>query len=226
MQRLSQHDIAPYTGRTDLSLDALIDAAESLLVRAAPVQQRKKVTAKPDVRTVRYYTAQGLLPKPLSYDGGRARYGLVHLLRLVFIKVRQTTHHSLRQIRAELDTLSTAEVRALLVEPLAEAPLGPAGTAAAQPVAQPITPMAAQPALLIPLTAARTPDVVPGGVTPTVTPTVTRTVNTVSPSAAPSMHALGHVVVHDGVLSSPKTRAELADALDALAASVRQGVLP
>lgn|GEM_PF-1592762 len=115
-QRLPPADLAPYTDRADLSLDELVDAAESLLLAVAPVQQRYKVTAKPDVRTIRYYTSQGLLPKPLSYDGGRARYGLVHLLRLLFIKKRQAEHHTLKRIKTELAETTDADLRAELVD--------------------------------------------------------------------------------------------------------------
>ena len=60
-----------------------ISRLDALLRRLAPRQTRYKVTERPDVRTVRYYTSHGLLPKPDGYEGGRARYSGRHLARLL-----------------------------------------------------------------------------------------------------------------------------------------------
>ena len=56
-------------------MEELVDAADGIVAELAPRQTRYKVTERPDARTIRYYVTQGLLPKPLGYDGGRARYG-------------------------------------------------------------------------------------------------------------------------------------------------------
>jgi len=83
---------------TDLTLEQLVGRAHELLVRVAPRQTRYKVTERPDVRTIRYYINQKLLPPPDGYRGGKARYGGTHLLRLLAIKKLQAEHQTLRQI--------------------------------------------------------------------------------------------------------------------------------
>lgn len=107
-------DLSAFRDRDDLTLDELVDAAEFLLRSIAPTQQKWKVSARPDARTVRYYVSEGLLPKPLGYVSGRARYGLVHLLPLLFIKKHQAEHETLRQIRGRLEGMSLAELEAAL----------------------------------------------------------------------------------------------------------------
>lgn len=99
--------------RSDLTIEELIESADELLERIAPSQTRYKVRERPDVRTIRYYVTQGLLPKPLSYEGGRARYGRTHLLRLLFIKKKQAEHETLARITAELKRKSDEELIAL-----------------------------------------------------------------------------------------------------------------
>jgi DNA-binding transcriptional MerR regulator len=96
--------------REDLSLEGLIEAADALLPAMAPDQTRYKVRERPDVRTIRYYVSQGLLPKPLGYDGGRARYGGAHLARLLLLKRRQAEHETLSRIARELAALDDAQV--------------------------------------------------------------------------------------------------------------------
>ncbi len=133
---LRPEQLAPFEGRRDLTLEELVEAAEQLLAAVAPVQQRYKVTARPDVRTIRYYTSQGLLPKPVGYDGGRARYALSHLLRLLLIKKLQAEHHTLARIKQELAGKSDDDVRRGLVTAPPGAWAAPHGdTPPARPVA-------------------------------------------------------------------------------------------
>ena len=66
--------LADWLGRQDLTLEELVEAASSLLPAIAPRQTRYKVTERPDARTIRYYITQNLLPRPVDYEGGRARY--------------------------------------------------------------------------------------------------------------------------------------------------------
>ena len=125
-------DLEPWLARDDLTLDELVAAADGLLARLAPQQHRYKVTARPDVRTIRYYTSQGLLPKPASYEGGRARYGGVHLLRLLLVKRLQAEHLTLARIRAILADKADAEVFSDLTG-AAPGPPAPATTPTASP---------------------------------------------------------------------------------------------
>ncbi len=101
--------------RDDLTLEQMVEEAELLLAVLVPRQTRYKVTARPDTRTIRYYTSQGLLPKPLGYAGGRARYSGIHLWRLLLIKKMQSEHHTLQQTAGVLAKMSDEEVREALL---------------------------------------------------------------------------------------------------------------
>jgi DNA-binding transcriptional MerR regulator len=92
-----------YLEREDLTMEELVTSAHRLLGELAPKQSRYKVTERPDARTIRYYINESLLPRPVSYEGGRARYSGSHLLRLLLIKKLQAEHHSLRKIASMLE---------------------------------------------------------------------------------------------------------------------------
>lgn len=89
-------------GIQGISLSELEEQISILLPQIAPQQSRYKVVDIPDSRTIRYYISQGLVPKPLNYQGGRANYGGEHILSLLFIKKMQAEHYSLRQIKQAL----------------------------------------------------------------------------------------------------------------------------
>jgi DNA-binding transcriptional MerR regulator len=84
-------------------------------------------------RTIRYYTGEGLLPKP-DTRGQYAQYGGEHLLRLRLIARLKESYLPLSEIRAYLAPLSADEMRALLNEPSASA--GPPPSSAADYIAQ------------------------------------------------------------------------------------------
>jgi DNA-binding transcriptional MerR regulator len=79
-------------------------------------------------RTIRYYTAEGLLPRP----DARSQYALYsndHLLRLRLIARLKEAYLPLGEIRARIEHLDTEQVRQLL----AESPSPPAAPAAPVP---------------------------------------------------------------------------------------------
>lgn len=84
-------------------------------------------------RTIRYYTSEGLLPKP-DTRGQYAQYTDEHLLRLRLIARLKENYLPLSEIRAYLAPLSADEMRALLDEPPAAA--GPPPSSAADYIAQ------------------------------------------------------------------------------------------
>lgn len=102
--------LTSYLDRHDLTLDELVESADQLLRELAPRQSRYKVTERPDARTIRYYVTQKLLPKPVSYEGGRARYSGPHLARLLLIKKLQAEHHTLERIARVLDAATDEDV--------------------------------------------------------------------------------------------------------------------
>ncbi len=103
-------DLEAFLGREDLTMEELVAGAHHLLTQLAPRQSRYKVTERPDVRTIRYYISQNLLPRPASYEGGRARYSGSHLIRLLFIKKLQAEHHTLQRISRLLEGATDEQV--------------------------------------------------------------------------------------------------------------------
>ena len=102
--------LASYLDREDLTLDELVQTANHLLRELVPRQSRYKVTERPDARTIRYYVTQKLLPKPVSYEGGRARYSGAHLARLLMIKKLQAEHHTLERIARVLGSATDEDI--------------------------------------------------------------------------------------------------------------------
>jgi DNA-binding transcriptional MerR regulator len=102
--------LASYLDREDLTLDELVQTANQLLRELVPRQSRYKVTERPDARTIRYYVTQKLLPKPVSYEGGRARYSGAHLARLLMIKKLQAEHHTLERIARVLGSATDEDI--------------------------------------------------------------------------------------------------------------------
>jgi len=80
-------------------------------------------------RTIRYYTAEGLLPPP-DTRGRHALYGLEHLRRLQLIGRLKDAYLPLGEIKARIEQLTAEEIAQLLGE-YSQAPesLGPASAA-------------------------------------------------------------------------------------------------
>jgi DNA-binding transcriptional MerR regulator len=72
-------------------------------------------------RTIRYYTAEGLLPRP-DARGQYALYGAEHLLRLRLIARLKDSFLPLGEIRARIEGLSADQIHALLDEETQAAP--------------------------------------------------------------------------------------------------------
>ncbi|HEX9372621.1 MAG TPA: MerR family transcriptional regulator, partial [Roseiflexaceae bacterium] len=79
-------------------------------------------------RTIRYYTAEGLLPRP-DARGQYALYGEEHLLRLRLIAQLKAAYLPLGEIKARLDQLDLVQVRQLLEQRADRAEPAPAGAA-------------------------------------------------------------------------------------------------
>lgn len=73
-----------------------------------------RVARAADPRTVRYYQSLGILDRPLSYEGHKARYGPRHLLQLLSVKALQRLRLPLSEIQARLYGRSDAELEGIL----------------------------------------------------------------------------------------------------------------
>ena len=79
-------------GRKFIGTAQLADEAARLVSQIVPRQERQSVSLVPDERTVRYYSAEGLLAPPEGKQGLNAVYGYQHLLQLLVIKRLQAEH--------------------------------------------------------------------------------------------------------------------------------------
>jgi DNA-binding transcriptional MerR regulator len=77
------------------------------------VQQDHRVSAAPDIRTIRYYTTLGLLDRPII-EGRQARYNKRHLLQLLGIKALQVLSLPLSEIQSRLYGLSDSELESVV----------------------------------------------------------------------------------------------------------------
>jgi DNA-binding transcriptional MerR regulator len=85
-------------------------------------------------RTIRYYTAEGLLPRP-DVRGQYALYGEEHLLRLQLIGWLKQAYLPLGEIKARLEHLDSEQIR-LLVEEYRDPPTPASPASAADYLAQ------------------------------------------------------------------------------------------
>jgi len=97
------------------SLEELSEQVEALLKEQGliAVQQDHRVSAAPDVRTIRYYTTLGLLDRPII-EGRIARYKKRHLLQLLAIKALQVLSLPLAEVQSRLYGLSDTELEAVI----------------------------------------------------------------------------------------------------------------
>jgi DNA-binding transcriptional MerR regulator len=100
----------------ELTLEELSSEAVRLLEEHGLIdaQQDRRVSAVPDVRTIRYYTTLGLLDRP-KMVGRQAQYGRRHLLQLLAIKVLQQRSLPLSEIQARLYGRSDTELETILL---------------------------------------------------------------------------------------------------------------
>jgi DNA-binding transcriptional MerR regulator len=101
-------------GRKFIGTAQLAEEAARLVTRIVPRQERQSVSPVPDERTVRYYSAEGLLAPPEGKQGLNAVYGYQHLLQLLVIKRLQAEHLPIRKIKELVEGKSVRELEQLL----------------------------------------------------------------------------------------------------------------
>ena len=74
----------------------------------------ERIRDVPNARVLRYYQSNGLIGRPLRYDGRRARYGFGHLVQAVAVKVLQREGLSLAQVQEALAGRSADEIAVLI----------------------------------------------------------------------------------------------------------------
>jgi DNA-binding transcriptional MerR regulator len=75
--------------------------------------QDNRISASPDMRTIRYYSGLGLIDRP-SIVGRVAKYNRRHILQILAIKTLQKAARPLSEIQERLYGLSEAELEAMI----------------------------------------------------------------------------------------------------------------
>ena len=105
-----------YRGESSFSMSQLIAILREQLPQVAPTQTKYRVTELPSERTIRFYTANKLVDKPLTLEGGHARYGYRHLLQVLAIKYLQSQYLPLVKIRSLVENISNRDLELLIPE--------------------------------------------------------------------------------------------------------------
>jgi DNA-binding transcriptional MerR regulator len=93
------------------TLAELADAGASALDALGVAARNGQVRDRPDARTIRYYTALGLVDRPAEMTGRTALYGDRHLLQVLAVKAMQARGASLADVQRTLVGASTDELR-------------------------------------------------------------------------------------------------------------------
>jgi len=105
-----------YRGESSLTMSQFIAILREQLPQVAPTQTKYRVTEIPSERTIRFYTANKLVEKPVAKEGSHARYGYRHLLQVMAIKYLQSQYLSLVKIRSLVENISNRDLELLIPE--------------------------------------------------------------------------------------------------------------
>jgi DNA-binding transcriptional MerR regulator len=90
----------------------LVDASAAALDALGIAARNGQVRDRPDVRTIRYYAALGLVDRPAEMTGRTALYGDRHLLQVLAVKALQARGATLADVQRTLVGASEPELRA------------------------------------------------------------------------------------------------------------------
>ena len=103
-----------YRGESSLTMSQFISILREQLPQVAPTQTKYRVTEMPSERTIRFYTANRLVDKPVALEGAHARYGYRHLLQVMVIKYLQSQYLPLVKIRSLVENISNRDLELLI----------------------------------------------------------------------------------------------------------------
>ena len=105
-----------YRGESSFTMSQFIAILREQLPQVAPSQTKYRVTEIPSERTIRFYTANNLVDKPVAREGSHARYGYRHLLQVLSIKYLQSQYLPLVKIRSLVENVSNRDLEILIPE--------------------------------------------------------------------------------------------------------------
>lgn len=103
-----------YRGEASFSMNRIIEILREQIPQIVPAQTKYRVTEIPTERTIRFYTANGIVDKPLERDGAKNLYGYRHLLQIIAIKYLQSQYIPLVKIRSLLENADNRQIELLI----------------------------------------------------------------------------------------------------------------
>jgi DNA-binding transcriptional MerR regulator len=105
-----------YRGETSFTMQRFLAILKEQLPKVAPSQTKYRVTQMPTDRTIRFYTANGLVDKPAAREGTHALYGYRHLLQVLAVKYLQSHYFPLVKIRSLVQNVGNRDLEMLIPE--------------------------------------------------------------------------------------------------------------
>jgi DNA-binding transcriptional MerR regulator len=105
-----------YRGESSFTLSKLIAILEEQIPLVVPKQTKYRVTEVPTERTIRFYTAKGLVDKPIGRDGVTSLYGYRHLLQVLAVKYLQSHYLPLVKIRSLVENTGNRDLELIIPE--------------------------------------------------------------------------------------------------------------
>ena len=105
-----------YRGESSFTIAQFGVILREQIALVVPRQTKYRVSEFPSERTIKFYTANGLVDKPFSTHGSAARYGYRHLLQLLAIKYLQSQYLPLIKIKSLVENISNRELELIIPE--------------------------------------------------------------------------------------------------------------
>ena len=105
-----------YRGESSFTLSKLVAILEEQIPLVVPKQTKYRVTEVPTERTIRFYTANGLVDKPIGRDGVTSLYGYRHLLQILAVKYLQSHYLPLVKIRSLVENTGNRDLELIIPE--------------------------------------------------------------------------------------------------------------
>jgi DNA-binding transcriptional MerR regulator len=103
-----------YRGESSFTLPRLIAILKEQIPQIVPEQTRYRVSTIPTPRTIRFYTARGLVDKPTGREAQSALYGYRHLLQILAVKYLQANYLPLLKIRTLVGNATNRDLEQLM----------------------------------------------------------------------------------------------------------------
>lgn len=103
-----------YRGESSFTLPQIVGILKEQIPQVVPAQTKYKVTDVPTERTIRFYTARGLVDKPVGRDGANSRYGYRHVLQVLAVKYLQSHYLPLVKIKSLVANVSNRDLELMI----------------------------------------------------------------------------------------------------------------